>query len=385
MVSIPRTVVFLLESLSGGGAERNALTLIRSLASQGWRVVLILQRETGGLIDELPVGTPKIVLQTGRPLGVLRIAARLATVLQQLQADLLFTSLSRPNAVAGLAKLLFRIPTPWVPSEHNNLARILVTQPVRFRWKRSLVHRLLYPKAAAIVSVSHGLAHCLQHDYGLPGQSIHTIHNPIDGSDIEQILAGASRTTRTHGPPRIVACGRLIHQKGFDLLLEALARVRLPQLPELVIVGEGARRPELEQQARDLGLEGRVRFTGFLTQPWQELARGDLFVLSSRWEGFGNVLIEAMACGLPVIASDCDFGPREILTDGENGLLVPPEDPLALAESITRVLSDPGLAARLAERGRQRARDFSTERIVPQYAALFEQVIQQAAPGRREA
>lgn len=380
-----RTVVFLLESLSGGGAERNALTLIRALPVAHWQVVVVLQREAGSLLEELPMEIPLRILQQVRPAGAWVLSGRLARTLAEVGADLLFSSLPRSNALAGLAICLRRSTVPWILSEHNNLERILVTQPARFRWKRRLVHKWLYPRAAAIVAVSRGLADCLSSQYGLPADKIQTIHNPVDGPGIRRLLTPGGAGSQPGRAPRIVACGRLIHQKGFDLLLEALARVRLPVAPELVIVGDGARRPELEAQARALGLGQRVRFTGFLLNPWQELAQGDVFVLSSRWEGFGNVLIEAMACGLPVIASDCDFGPREILTDGVDGLLVPPEDEGALAVAIGCLLGDPELAARLAEKGQRRAEEFSAQRIVPQYAALFDRVIREAAQGGREA
>lgn len=374
----PRTVVFLLESMSGGGAERNALALLRHLPPAEWRQVLVLKRRGGALLEELPPGQEVQVLEEMGARGHLGMARCLAQVLRTSQADLLFTSLFRPNALGGLAKALHGSRVPWIPSEHNNLQRILASQPTWNRLKRYLVFRWLYPRAAKVVAVSSGLGDSLHTEFGLPRPWLQTIHNPIDCREIENLVQARSGHARPAGPPRIVACGRLIHQKGFDLLLEAVAGLDLPQAPELVIVGEGARRPELEQQARALGIADRVRFTGFLLSPWEELALGDVFVLSSRWEGFGNVLIEAMACGLPVVAFDCDFGPREILTDGVNGLLVPPEDPQALGRAIARVLQDPTLATGLAGKGRQRARDFSAPAIVAQYAALFEQVIHEA-------
>jgi len=154
----------------------------------------------------------------------------------------------------------------------------------------------------------------------------------------------------------------------------ALVRQKVPDAV-LWILGEGPDRPALEQQIADLSLGDSVRLLGFRDNPYSYMASADLFVLSSIFEGFGNVVAEALACGTAVVATDCPYGPSEIITDGVSGLLVPPRDPAALAEAIVRVLTDPELRSALAQEGKRRSRDFTAETISGQYAKVFEDVL----------
>ncbi len=145
----------------------------------------------------------------------------------------------------------------------------------------------------------------------------------------------------------------------------------MPRVSRLVILGDGGKRSNLEKLARQLGIERQVTFLGFQTNPFKYLARSDIFVLSSLWEGFALVIVEAMACGIPVISTRCPSGPDEIITDGVNGLLVPVADETALAEAILRLLKDKKLAVKLAQAGTKRAEDFAITKIIKQYEAIF--------------
>jgi glycosyltransferase involved in cell wall biosynthesis len=168
-----------------------------------------------------------------------------------------------------------------------------------------------------------------------------------------------------------VGCGRLTPQKGFADLIDAFTRVRAVLPASLWIVGEGEERGRLERQIRRLGLTDSVRLLGFRRNPYQYLAAADVFALSSRYEGFGNVVVEAMACNTPVVATDCPYGPAEIISDGLNGVLTPPADAEALSQAIIRVLKDPSLQRRLAERGRIRSQDFTAPKIADVYGDLL--------------
>lgn len=172
----------------------------------------------------------------------------------------------------------------------------------------------------------------------------------------------------------MVACGRLIEQKGFDVLLEAFASVRRKIPAELWILGEGPQRSALERQIRRLGLDDDAWLSGVLPDPMEIMGKADLFVLSSRWEGLPTVVIEALASGAPVVATDCPHGPAEIIEDGVSGLLVPVEDVDQLASAIGRVLSDGDLARRLAAAGRERAQRFSSATVARRYGELFEKL-----------
>src|SRR5262249_60411631 len=144
-------------------------------------------------------------------------------------------------------------------------------------------------------------------------------------------------------------CGRLHRQNGFDLLLRGVARLRDADLA-VVILGEGPERGSLEALGRELGLGARLVMPGFVENPWAWIGRASAFVLPSRWEGFASVLVEAMACGTPVVAADCDYGPREILHDGKNGLLVRRDDAMSLPQALQRILADPALRKDLPPR-----------------------------------
>jgi glycosyltransferase involved in cell wall biosynthesis len=179
--------------------------------------------------------------------------------------------------------------------------------------------------------------------------------------------------------PLVVACGRLKPLKGFAHLIEALAEVRKSVPAHLWIVGEGDERASLERKIRRLGLQSCVRLLGFRQNPYMYMAAADVFVLSSLYEGFGNVIVEAMACGTPVVATDCPYGPREIIRDGEDGLLVEPSSAQSLARGILRVLGDAELKKRLSEKGSARARDFEAKSIADRYGELFLRVANGAA------
>jgi glycosyltransferase involved in cell wall biosynthesis len=201
----------------------------------------------------------------------------------------------------------------------------------------------------------------------------HVIYNPvITPSDATDIRDSGGRAATLSRGPTIVAMGRLNYQKGFDLLIEAFARVA-PRHPDwnLLILGEGEQREALERQTRALRLEGRISLPGFVQDPHKVLAQSEIFVLSSRWEGFALALAEAMAAGLPVISFDCPSGPSEYIDHGESGILVQPENPSALANALEGLVSDPETRHHLATRAQQNVARFQPAKILDQWEALL--------------
>lgn len=172
----------------------------------------------------------------------------------------------------------------------------------------------------------------------------------------------------------MLAVGRLEYQKGFDLLLRAFAASGVATSHDLVVLGQGSLRSELAALAAALGIADRVHWRGFQANPFAWMAMSKLFVLSSRWEGFGNVVAEAMAAGAPVLATDCDYGPGEIVAHGVSGWLVAPDSAEALAEGLRTMLGDDGLRRQLAERGSVEVERFALNPIVARYAALLGEV-----------
>ena len=171
-------------------------------------------------------------------------------------------------------------------------------------------------------------------------------------------------------PRVLIGIGRLTRQKGFDLLLEALAVTGNAET-RLILLGDGLERAALENQARHLGLVGRVLMPGFVDDPTAWLAHADIFVLSSRWEGFGHVIVEAMAAGTVVVAADCPYGPVDIIRPDETGVLIDPDDPRRIATAVDALLADPGRAKALARKAKTDCRRFAVGVIAARYAELF--------------
>jgi glycosyltransferase involved in cell wall biosynthesis len=237
--------------------------------------------------------------------------------------------------------------------------------PLR-RQGRLWAMRRWYPRADGVVCVSAGVAADLVALVPLPARRVHMIHNPIPMLDDQG--PAAHPWLADDGPPVILGAGRLTRQKAFATLIRAFALLGAQPTARLVIIGEGGERGPLLRLATELGVADRVALPGFVANPRAQMARARLFVLSSDWEGFGNVLVEAMSVGTPVVATDCPSGPREILKDGSLGWLVPPGDPPALAAAISAALRSPKVSAEVL---RRRAADFAPERVAEQYRALL--------------
>jgi glycosyltransferase involved in cell wall biosynthesis len=231
-----------------------------------------------------------------------------------------------------------------------------------------MLARWLYPQAHRVVAVSHGVATDILHLYQLPTAKVAVIYNPVVTPElIARSWEAVEHPWLAAGePPIILGVGRLTAQKDFATLIRAFARVRQHDEARLIILGEGEHRPILEQLIGELGLQAWVALPGFVENPYAWMRRAAVFVLSSRWEGLPTVLIEAMACGTPVVATDCPSGPREILEGGKWGKLVPVGDAVGLAEAICQTLKE-GSPSDLSIR----ASDFSLERAVESYLQVL--------------
>jgi len=215
------------------------------------------------------------------------------------------------------------------------------------------------------------VAQRLAGEIGPRSGQIECIHNPVDA---ERLAAAAARSTSPYAGegPHVLAMGRLTRQKGFDLLLDALARVRADGVPaRLTIVGVGELEAELKAKTGALGLADVVTFAGFQEHPERYFAHADVFVLSSRYEGMPNVVLEALACGLPIVAFDCPHGVSEIVRDGENGRLLPPEDVGALASVLGRLLRDAPTLARMRAAAPGSIRAFTAPVVSARWNAIF--------------
>jgi glycosyltransferase involved in cell wall biosynthesis len=237
--------------------------------------------------------------------------------------------------------------------------------------------RRAYRRADAFLANSHEMANGLQKRLGLEPSRMRVIQNPIDVEKVRCLskapLAGAPQR------PFIVTAGRLEYQKGHDMLLRAFANSAAAGGHDLVILGRGSLESDLKRQASLLGVGDRVIFPGFAENPWAWIARADLFVLPSRWEGFPSIVAETLACAAPALVTACDFGPAEVVEHGVSGWVVPPEDEVAFGAGIDRLLGNADLRGRLAAAGPARAAQFDIAKMIDAYTALF---LEQARAGR---
>lgn len=253
-----------------------------------------------------------------------------------------------------------------VLSVHNALTPGLERLNPWRRWTRLRALRHWYPDADGIICVSQGVATDLARLVPQLGDRLHCVHNPIApaGSepslDVHPWLSDPSRAV-------ILGAGRLTAQKDFATLIRAFAQLELQPAPRLLILGEGPDRQVLLQLAAQLGVSSRVALPGFVPNPRAQMAAASVFVLASAWEGFGNVLVEAMSVGTPVVATDCPSGPREILADGRYGPLVAVGDVDAMSAAIMRILASATASTLLQER----AADFAPERVAARYLELL--------------
>jgi glycosyltransferase involved in cell wall biosynthesis len=402
-VTRARTLAFYLDNFEGGGVQRTTLTLAGALAARGHAVEVLVCRPSGALQDQLPPEVEVIALDqpsawsarmlalrsdpahAGPILGGIVLAPRpsptlgylgpLTAALAARRPYALYAATAHMNLEAVLARRLAGVAT-----------RVVVTERNAFRgghlqhgWSGLFLPPLLrhaYGQADAIVAVSEGVADDLAAWTGLPRAKIVTIYNPV----VSEELRRRQNEPVDHpwfqpgAPPVIMSAGRLGRAKDHPTLIRAFARVRRARAARLVIFGQGKSEAKtaksiagLQALAAELGGADDLALPGFVANPFAYMARAALFALSSVNEGLPGVLIQAMACGCPVVSTDCPSGPAEILAGGRYGRLVPPGDDAALAAAILATLDAPPPAASL----RERAGFFSVERAAAQYERVM--------------
>lgn len=364
-------VAFCLPKLDAGGIERVVLNVLRHLDRGRFRPVLILGSAEGLLLSQVPAD---VEVRTLGGTQARFAGPAIAKLLRETGADVAYSGTNAYNLATIAASRLGRGRAHVVVSEHTPPSVFL--EEVKWRALRIALMRMMYPKAATVAVPLPEVGYELKRILRLDDLPISVLSNPVLDDSVPALRdAEPEIPLPKKPPPLLVGSGRLVPAKGFDVLLRALAEVDTSSgPPNLVVLGEGPERGNLEGLALQLGMADRVRFAGRVDNPFSILSRATAFVLSSRREGFGNVLIEAMACGTPVVSTDCPFGPRVILANGEAGLLVPPEDPAALARGIEKLLGDDELADRYAKAGGEIAEGYTVERTVPAFERLFETV-----------
>lgn len=380
MSGLPPEVMFFLPHLGGGGAEMNAVRLAPALRQFGFRASFAVTRGPGRFEHLVDPDTPVLRLELGRinssTLRLIRAIRPLRRLIEERRPAIVCPVMDPPAIAALLATRRIAGPPKVVLSIQNSpVAKFVAVRGILPRAQLALLKKM-YPSADHVIALSGGVARELEELVPSLRGRISVIHNA--GIAPETLRANGQPPADARPAPGgklIVACGRLVEQKGYTYLLRAFAEVARTEDVYLTILGEGPLRASLEELVRSLGVADRVRFLGFRDEPLAYMRAADVFVLSSLWEGFGNVIVEAMAAGTAVVSTDCNHGPGEVIANEVNGLLVPPADDRALADALRRVLRDDGLRHRLAAGGTERASDFSPEHVARQYAEVFTKIL----------
>lgn len=403
---VPSHSALFMPALEGGGVERVMLNLAGAFVERGSRVDLLVWRAEGPYQNRLPASINVVTLQPASalwsrfcalaadprglkslarpvllPLAVSQSLRYLPALIRYLRHEcpqVLLSAMTSPNLMAVWARRVAGVPTRVVVSEHNTFSVDLsFPRRKRRKWRRRFLPALVkrvYSQADAIIAVSNGVADDLAQCTGIPRERLTTIYNPI----VTPELLSQTRARLDHpwfqagAPPVVLGVGRFHEQKDFPTLLRAFARVRARQKARLMILGEAdimraQLRTELITLAIQLGIAADMLLPGFVPNPFAYMARAAVFVLSSTSEGFGNVIAEALACGCPVVSTDCPSGPAEILEHGKYGSLVPVGDDAALAEAICAVLNAPTDRDHLRARGAM----FAAEAAADQYLEVL--------------
>ncbi|PYS13638.1 MAG: hypothetical protein DMG15_10530 [Acidobacteria bacterium] len=358
-------VFFLVADLSGGGAQRVVITMLSNLDRHRIEPILVLSRSAGEFLSSVPADVPILTLGRKGRSSLPKMIIRLAILIRHYRPHVILGFLLHSNALAVIGKIVsLRLGTKIIVSEH--VSELGYRKLPLYR----LIRQATYPLATAIVAVAHGVKLDLSKHVRWIERKLAVIHNPID---IEAV-----RSRAQEGPglgsdlPNVIMVARLTNkQKAGDLLLNAFAGVAKKVPARLTFVGDGPDLAALRRQAENLGIARVVNFMGFRENPFPLVRSADVFVLPSRYEGFGCVLIEAMCLGVPVVATDCPHGPAEILLDGNNGILVPIGDEDALRDAILRLLMDPVLRANVARAGLERAESFRPVHAISAYQELI--------------
>jgi glycosyltransferase involved in cell wall biosynthesis len=398
----PRRIAFLLDNVEGGGVQRMTLVLAGEFARHGYPTDVLVCQNQGALAALVPERVRLLALGSGGALATCRLAASsgayiaAAVTLDQILAHrwlryarrlpalteylvthrpaCLISATPRINLLAVMAVSASGAETRSVVTERIAISPKLADEPeLRLRQLIPLMKRS-YRLASRVVAVSRDLADDVAEQLALPREHVETIYNPVIGPEFADAM-GEPLDDPWFAPgalPVVLSAGRSSDQKDFDTLLRAFAEVRRQRPCRLVILGQEIgrsrkrRHEDLTALADELGVRADVRLVGFVLNPFPYMARAAVFVLSSRYEGLPGVLIQAMACGTPVVSTDCPTGPREILEDGRFGRLVPVGDAHALGKAILGTLADPPTAQASIDRARQ----FSVERAFVRYREL---------------
>lgn len=365
-----KKIMFFLFSLSGGGAERTVVNIINNLDQTKFEPLLVLGTDKNNDYYYLLNKNIRV-----RVLGCTKLrycTLKLSKCIKQEDPDLLFSTINANNIILLLAKILSFSKVPTIVREANNR-----TQSGSVTFFNKIITKILYNYFSdKVISLSEGVKNDLIRNFHVREQKINVIYNPIEVDKIQALSKEVVHDFNKNKNEKIlVAVGRLVEQKDFKTLIKAFNRVSKEVNVRLVILGKGPKEKELKQLAEDMGIQHKIEFLGFKQNPYKYMRLADVFILSSKWEGFGHVIVEAMSTGTPVISTNCQSGPEEIIKDNKYGILTPVGNDKELSEVTISLLKDKKMQNELRERGRERAKDFDVKKIAHKYEEVFDEVM----------
>lgn len=365
-----KKIMFFMYSLAGGGAERTVVNIINNLDRNKYKILLVIGTEKNNdYLDLVPRDVEIINLDSKR----LRYCIfKLTICILKQKPNLLFSTVNQNNIILLISRLLTFKRIPIVVREANNR-----TQSGKVTKFNKLLTFLLYNSIAnKVIALSRGVKNDLVNNFYVREDKIEVIYNPIEIGNIKHLSnEKIDDFYKTKNEKIIIAVGRLVEQKDFKTLIKAFSIVTKEIKSRLLILGKGPLESELKKLCESLGIKDKVIFAGFKKNPYKYMKLSDVFVLSSKWEGFGHVIVEAMAVGTPVISTNCKSGPSEIIKDNQYGILVPVNNYKILADEIIRLLSNNHLMKKYKEKGLIRSKDFNALNITKMYEKVFDELL----------
>lgn len=358
-----KKLMFLIPSLDVGGAEKVTLNILKKINKSNYEVLLVVLNGEGPLKNTVPENVKLIIVNSER----LRYALfDIAKILRKTNPDYIFSTIGYLNLAMIFLKHLLHLKARLIIREASTPSKYFEQMSWINKMIQKKLYKNLYPKADKIIAQCESMKIDLVEYVGIPTDKIVTIYNPIDIYDIGNKSKEYFPIEFNNNSTKIVSVGRLVEAKGLDTLLKAFKK--LTQLNsidmQLYIIGEGPLKNNLIKLALELNISEQVNFVGFIENPYPYILNADLFVLSSRWEGFPNTVLEALACNKKVVATDCHSGPKEILGDNQYGLLANVDDPVSLCNQMNNYL-------RLENLSSDRASYFNLDKITSEYERLF--------------
>ena len=357
-------------ALAGGGAERVLLDILKYINRDKFIPSLVLLRYEGEFLHEIPTDVKTCVAgMSGSRIGIEmpKLIWKLRSIISKESPDVVVSFMWEANILNVLSNLLSQ-RSKIVLSERVATVEnfgTLFGAGVKMNIAITMI-KVLYRFASRIIAVSEGLKEELTM-LGLPENKIDVIYNPLDSLLIQGLAAERNESSSPH----VIFAGRLRRQKHIPLLIHAFNMIKNEFNIDLMILGKGEEEKRLRDLAGSLNISNRVIFKGFVTNPYKYMRNAEVLVLPSDFEGFPNVLLEAMACGVSVVSTNCPYGPAEIISDGDNGLIVPVGNVHAMATAIGRLLREKGLRESFVSRGYEISRKFEVEEIVKRYEELI--------------